>query len=182
MFSSGAKAAFQIRTTHHLNMSAITASPSANPSGQSFSDSAVVLQAEAVVIEKLRKQIKEAGSNAPKEMIAAFAKRQGAFLTRKIEFEKRKRTMGELPNPAIEPESSTFVDTLESTEPTRIDATLPEGMPAASTDPEAPNRTEVDATPEDELVPMKKVSGIWPLVWVLVAVAISACVWYLIAD
>ncbi len=163
-------------------MSAITASPSANLSGQSLSDSAVDLQAEAVVIEKLRKQIKEAGSNAPKEMIAAFAKRQGAFLTRKIEFEKRKRAAGELPNPAIEPESSNAVCTPEFAESTRIDATLLEEMPAALRAPEAPSWTELDVTPEDELESVRKVSVIWPLVWVLLAVAISACVWYLVAE
>ena len=163
-------------------MSAITTPPSANLSGQSLSDSALDLQAEAVVIEKLRKQIKEAGSNAPKEMIAAFAKRQGAFLTRKIEFEKRKRAAGELPNPAIAPESSTLVDILESTEPARIDGTMLEETPAASTLPEAPSWTAVDVTPQDKMVTARKVSGIWPLVWVLLAVAISAGVWYLIAG
>lgn len=58
------------------------------------------LNTESAAIEKLRKQLSEAGAGASKELMADYAKRQKAFLDRKIEFEKQKRAFNETPAPA----------------------------------------------------------------------------------
>jgi hypothetical protein len=58
------------------------------------------LNTESAAIEKLRKQLSEAGAGASKELLADYAKRQKAFLDRKIDFEKQKRAFIETPAPA----------------------------------------------------------------------------------
>ncbi len=92
-------------------MSAL-ASPAKN-TGQSLTQAEADLRTEAVAIEKLRKSIGEAGAAAPKGQMADFAKRQKAYLDRKIDLEKRKRTFLEVPAPksmaerSPEPEANT---------------------------------------------------------------------------
>jgi hypothetical protein len=67
------------------------------------------LRAEATAIEKLRQQIQAQGAAAPKADVAEFAKRQKAFLDRKIDFEKQRKAAGNLP--ASQPEESTTPST-----------------------------------------------------------------------
>ena len=97
--------------SERLPMSAL-ASPAKN-TAQSLTQAEADLRTEAVAIEKLRKSIGEAGAAAPKEQMADFAKRQKAYLDRKIDLEKRKRTFLEAPAPksmaqrSPEPETNT---------------------------------------------------------------------------
>ena len=59
------------------------------------------LKCEAAAIEKLRVQLSAQGASADKKQVAEFAKRQKAYLDRKIEFEKLKRsTESRNPEPA----------------------------------------------------------------------------------
>jgi hypothetical protein len=50
------------------------------------------LKCEAAAIEKLRVQLSAQGASADKKQVAEFAKRQKAYLDRKIDFEKLKRS------------------------------------------------------------------------------------------
>ena len=76
---------------HDFQMSVLAAPKSANSTSPSLAQAEADLRTEASAIEKLRKQINEAGAKAPKDKMADFAKRQKAYLDRKIELEKRKR-------------------------------------------------------------------------------------------
>lgn len=81
-----------------MSAASVPNSPKTTPEPLRAMESA--LNTESAAIEKLRKQLSEAGAGASKELMADYAKRQKAFLDRKIEFEKQKRAFNETPAPA----------------------------------------------------------------------------------
>lgn len=78
-------------------MSALASPAPVKQTAQSLSQAEADLRNEAVAIEKLRKSIGEAGGSAPKAQMADFAKRQKAYLDRKIDLERQKRAISEAP-------------------------------------------------------------------------------------
>lgn len=107
-------------------MSALAPANPVKQTSQTLAQSEADLRTEATAIEKLRKQIGEAGATASKEMMAEFAKRQKAYLNRKIELEKQKRT-GDAPAAKTEPAKAPAV--AKAPEPAK---------PAAEKKPDAP--------------------------------------------
>ncbi len=82
---------------------ASTTTASASPIPASIESIQLELRAEAKAIEELRRQIQALGATAPKSDVAEFAKRQKAYLDRKIEFEKQRKTVVDLPTPSLVP-------------------------------------------------------------------------------
>jgi cobalamin biosynthesis Mg chelatase CobN len=141
-------------------MSALAAANPTNLTGQNLAKAEADLRTEATAIEKLRKQISESGSNASKESMAEFAKRQKAYLDRKIELEKHKRTAGEQPAVKTEKPEPAKVETAKKPEP----AKAPEPTkPVAEKKPE-PRKTEEPAKPSKPSEKSKPVEPAKPTV------------------
>jgi hypothetical protein len=135
-------------------MSALAASNAVNPNSQNLAQAEADLRTEATAIEKLRKQISEAGSGATKEMMASFAKRQKAYLDRKIDLEKQKRGLAEAPKtaatavapaapapaPVVEkkPEPAKPVEVAKPAKPSEKNAVEEPAKPAKPSTKEAP--------------------------------------------
>lgn len=144
-------------------MSALAAANPVKHTGQSLAQSEADLRTEATAIEKLRKQISEGGTTTSKEMMAEFAKRQKAYLDRKIELEKQKRLLGETPTskteavnpqPAKVPETAKTAAPIKAPEPAKPAAekkaesaktSAPE--PAKKTEPAKPAKPSEKAKP-----------------------------------
>lgn len=62
------------------------------PKNQELEQVEAELKSEAAAIEKLRLQLSAQGAAADKKQVAEFASRQKAYLDRKIDFEKLKRS------------------------------------------------------------------------------------------
>ena len=73
-------------------MNAGTALAPKQPKSKQLAQAEAELKSEAEVIEKLRVQLSSQGAAADKKQVAEFAKRQKAYLDRKIDFEKLKRS------------------------------------------------------------------------------------------
>ena len=140
-------------------MSALAAVKSSNfattPPQQAEAD----LRSEATCIEQLRKQINQAGAQATKESLAEFARRQKAYLDRKIELEKLKRN-----EPAAKAEEKAFTKPVEPPKPTIA----------------VERRAGDKAAPEVATSPVRKVGSIQGIVWVLLAVAAAVAAWHLL--
>ncbi len=98
----------------------------------------IELKAEAAAIERLRKQLSEAGAGASKDLMADFAKRQKAFLDRKIVFEKQKRTLGEAPPPQPKAPEKTPTPPPQKVAPRTPAPVKPPTKPAEAPKPKAP--------------------------------------------
>ena len=183
-------------------MSALAAANPVKPTSQTLAQSEADLRTEATAIEKLRKQISEGGASASKEKMAEFAKRQKAYLDRKIDLEKLKRTPGEVPAAKPEPAKPSAEKKAEApkpvapepaakkTEPAKPEKSKPAEEPKAKDAPKTPEKKtdtqpakpEKSSTkPEDpkaETSPAKKSSGISPIVWLLVVAAIAVTAWH----
>lgn len=73
-------------------MKAGTARAPKSPTNNGLEEADAELKSEATAIEKLRVQLSSQGAAADKRQVAEFAKRQKAYLDRKIELEKLKRS------------------------------------------------------------------------------------------
>ncbi len=177
-------------------MSAL-ASPVKNTT-QSLTQAEADLRTEAVAIEKLRKTIGEAGAAAPKEQMADFAKRQKAYLDRKIDLEKQKRTFLEAPvtksvvGKSPEPQANTVparpapprkeIAASKATAPKPKAEFIVEKKPVPQPQSELPLMDVSLAQPKakKEEAPKKspKNSGVAPMVWLLLAAAIAVIAWH----
>ena len=120
------------------------------------------LRTEASAIEKLRKQINEAGAKAPKDKMADFAKRQKAYLDRKIELEKRKRGGSEAPAEK-EPEPVKVAE---------VAKVAPKEIEKSSGAPKAPAPSQSPA----------KKSGISPIVVLIVIATLAVVAWHFFGE
>ncbi len=137
-------------------MSALAAIKSPNSAPSNPLQAEADLRSEAVSIEQLRKQISQAGSQAAKESLAEFARRQKAYLDRKIELEKLKRN-----------------------EPVAAPAARAEEPPKpVITEDKAPAK----AAPKIATSAGRKAGGISKIVWVLLAAAAAVAVWHLLCP
>jgi hypothetical protein len=128
------------------------------------------LQAEATAVERLRRQIAEMpskGETVSPQMLADFARAQKAYLDRKIEFEKLKRTETsavKLPSAVREAPAAQEPGVPV---PAKFAAPLPkvvQPVPAENS-PVAPQVAKVPVPPLPTAKPAKS-----PMIWVIVAV------------
>lgn len=156
-------------------MSALAEAKTPIPTSKSLPQAEADLRKEAVAIEKLRKQIHEAGSEASKEMMADFAKRQKAYLDGKIVLEKQKR--GEAPEAkSVEKEVANPVEApkpVEKKTSEKKDEPAPKGIADAS---------KATKEPATSTSPAQKSGGISPIVWLLLIAAVSAVVWHFFGE
>jgi hypothetical protein len=130
------------------------------------------LQAEAVAVERLRRQIAEMpakGESVSPQMLADFARAQKAYLDRKIEFEKLKRTeTGALKLPSAVREAPAAPEPGVPV-PAKFAAPLPKVAPpvAAENSQEAPQVAKVPVPPLPTAKPAKN-----PMIWVIGAVIV----------
>ena len=170
-----------------LPMSALASPDPVKYTAKSLTQAEADLRTEAVAIEKLRKSIGEAGAAAPKEQMADFAKRQKAYLDRKIELEKQKRTLTEAPaKPTLQSKPSALIAASKATSPKPKAEFIVEKKPAAKPQPELPLTDHPVAKPKDNTerttleestIPSEN-SGVSPMVWLAVAAAIAVVAWY----
>jgi hypothetical protein len=133
------------------------------------------LQAEAAAVERLRRQIAEMpakGESVSPQMLADFARAQKAYLDRKIEFEKLKRTeTGALKRPSAVREAPAVSAAPEPgiPVPAKFAAPLPKVAPvvAAENSQEAPQVAKVPVPPLPAAKPAKS-----PMIWVIAAVIV----------
>ena len=182
-------------------MSALAAAKTPNPTSKSLTQAEADLRTEAVAIEKLRKQIQEAGSNAPKQMVADFAKRQKAYLDQKIVLEKQKRVIvdgpsapvtkpAETPKPTKPAEVAKPAETPKPAEPTKpaeapkaADVAKPAEAPKVAAPEKKP--TESSATTKEAAPatsPVKKGSAVSTIVWLLLVASVAVAVWHFVGK
>lgn len=149
-------------------MNVLAAPKSTDSTIQSFAQAEADLRTEATAIEKLRKQINEAGAKVPKDKMADFAKRQKAYLERKIELEKRKRD-GSGASAENAPKPVKVTDVVNPAEAAKSETKVaPKEIEKSSGAPKAP---------EPSQSPAKK-SGISPIVLLLVLATLAVVAWH----
>ena len=171
-------------------MSALAEAKTPIPTSKSLPQAEADLRKEAVAIEKLRKQIHEAGSEASKEMMADFAKRQKAYLDGKIVLEKQKR--GEAPEAkSVEKEVANPAEAPKPTKPSETPAAQEPAKPvekksSEKKDEPAPkgiaDASKATKEPASSTSPAQKSGGISPIVWLLLIAAVAAVVWHFLGD
>ena len=163
-------------------MSALAASKSPNPTNKSLAQAESDLRAESVAIEKLRKQIQEAGGKASKEMMADFAKRQKAFLDQKIVLEKRKLAVVDAPVAPVEKVTTKSPEAQNPPKPSDVAKSAEPGKPTATkSEPLAKTTTESSALTKEAapaVSPAKRGSAVSTVVWLLVVAAVAVVVWH----
>lgn len=163
---------------------------------QSLAQVEADLRTEAVAIEKLRKGLGEAGSAAPKEQMADFAKRQKAYLDRKIDHERQKRAINDVgsvepranPTPSRRKEP-TAIAASKATAPKPRAEFIVEKKSAPQPQSELPlqdfpvanpntgterTKTEEASAPENGI----NSGGLAPIVWIFLASAAALIAWY----
>ncbi len=132
------------------------------------------LKCEAAAIEKLRVQLSAQGASADKKQVAEFAKRQKAYLDRKIEFEKLKRsTDNGTPEPASAQAATQAPAQKQKARPEKPAPAPREKTPFA--EPAKPPKSETPRAKEPTRSANKSSSHcVW---WLLLAAAAGLVAW-----
>jgi hypothetical protein len=127
------------------------------------------LQAEAAAVERLRRQIAEMpskGETVSPQMLADFARAQKAYLDRKIEFEKQKRTDTRALEPSSGVREAPAAQEPGIPVPAKFAAPLPKIAPPAA----APNSPVTPQGPKVPVPPLPAKPAKSSMTWVIVAV------------
>lgn len=106
-------------------MKAGTARAPKSPKNNGLEEAEAELKSEATAIEKLRVQLSSQGAAADKRQVAEFAKRQKAYLDRKIELEKLKRSADSGVQESVKVKSVTTEALRSASEPAQKQHTPP---------------------------------------------------------
>lgn len=177
-------------------MKAGTARAPKSPKNNGLEEADAELKSEATAIEKLRVQLSSQGAAADKRQVAEFAKRQKAYLDRKIELEKLKRSADSGVQESVKVKSVTTEALRSASEPAQKQKTpTPPPSPKKTTaeKPAAGKKSQPahdDATPREiaktqkprtsratsPAKPLERSAARW-LLWILLVAAAVLVVW-----
>ena len=146
------------------------------PKNQGLTEAEADLKSEAMAIEKLRVQLSAQGAAADKKQVAEFAKRQKAYLDRKIDFEKlRRSTDSGKPVPAKAKPAAPEPVQKQKTQPEKPAPEKPAPAASEKTPPAEPPKPKTSRT-KAPARPAQKPAARW-MWWLLLAAAAGLVAW-----
>ena len=140
-------------TPQYFSMKAGTARAPKSPKNNGLEEAEAELKSEATAIEKLRVQLSSQGAAADKRQFAEFAKRQKAYLDRKIELEKLKRSAHSAVPESVKVKSVTTEALRPASEPAQKEKTTNTPPSPKKTVTEKPTAGKKSQPAHDDAIP-----------------------------